>query len=65
MGGAVKKSNRGGRRPGQGRPTKKPGVYRIKFATSLHPDTLKKIDAERGALSRGEVIDRKFLIDSK
>lgn len=62
----TKKSKRGGKRPGAGRPLKTPGVYRVNINARVHPDTLQIMDDERGksGLSRGELLDQIF-IDKK
>lgn len=56
-----KKSTRGGKRPGAGRPIKE-SVKRVYLTAMVRPDTLEKLDQERrvAGKSRGEVIDEKF-----
>ena len=53
------KKQRGGKRPGAGRRQKTEGVQRVDLHTTIHPDTLKKIDAncKEKNISRGESID--------
>ena len=61
----VPKPTRGGKRKGAGHPRKNKGVDRKPLSATVHPDTFKKIDAERKTLigtngkpmSRGEYID--------
>lgn len=59
---ATHQSNRGGSRPGAGRPRLPKRERRVTFNARIAPATMKAIEAEARAqqISQGEVIDRRF-----